>query len=246
MTLALAVEPAVWRGDITKTGVLPADAGTWWSISASRPDNAPISAIVIAPDFAKCRMELVTGTGDHPRADDDALALAGTLAVLNAGYFTSDHRTVGWQATAGSTAGEVDDGLACTGFAWITTNGALRLTRRSDGTPTDAQWGIQAGPFLIDPGGTDGINREGGPSARRSVIALTTDGQPVLIAIADPLTLSATADLLLVLPTIVPLSPCAAALNLDGGPSTTLAIPSANIHQPARGAVITAWRVVAR
>jgi hypothetical protein len=246
VVMAPATEPVPWCVVASGTGALPGDAGRWWTLSATRDGPGAVRLVVLAPDFARCRLEVVTGSGDRPQAERDALALPGTIAVLNAGYFDGGKRPVGWRAAAGTVSGTIDDGPACTGFAWCDGAARMHLTRRADGAPVAAAWGVQAGPFLIDPGGAHGIARAGGPAARRSAVALTGDGKLLLIAIDHPLTLAATADLLLTLPAALGIQPLDGALNLDGGPSTTLAVPALGLSVASRGPVIDAWRLVAR
>jgi hypothetical protein len=94
------------------------------------------------------------------------------------------------------------------------------LTREAslDGYPS----AIQAGPFVIDPGGAVGV-RAGTARAKRSLIALDASGR-VMLLVTGSLTLHHVAVLLHDHAPALGFGQVERALNLDGGPSTGLSV----------------------
>ena len=173
-----------------------------------------------------------------PAGDAFAAARAepGVLVALNGGYFDRDRRPLGRLVVDGVELAASARQAPLSGLAW-TDGDHLHLA------PADAAVGathaVQAGPFLIDPGGGFGIRRPGGPVAARSALAVTRNGT-VLAVITTPTNLHAFASVLQALPAVLDLPPLDAALNLDGGPSTGLVIQEEEAVEP-RGFVVSAW-----
>ena len=82
----------------------------------------------------------------------------------------------------------------------------------------NARAALQAGPFIVDPGGRIGINRKRGPRARRSAVCLRPSGEVLVVAVTGGISLHELARTLAAPP------PggygCERAINLDGGTST--------------------------
>lgn len=111
-------------------------------------------------------------------------------------------------------------------------DGAPALRTRDEGG-AGLHWAVQAGPFVIDPGGVLGVNPR--PAfARRAVLALADDGSLVALASAGPLTLHEMARLFIDHPAVLGVTRIERAINCDGGPSAGLAL----------GAPAAAWSLV--
>ncbi len=80
---------------------------------------------------------------------------------------------------------------------------------------------LQVGPMVVDPGGNNGISRNDGKYARRSVLCQDFRGRFLVIVIDGNITLFETGKLLSASEKQGGLG-CERALNLDGGPSTML------------------------
>ena len=101
-------------------------------------------------------------------------------------------------------------------------DGAPFLRQRTDGS-AGLRWAVQAGPFVVDPGGALGVNPR--PAlARRVVLALADGGALVALASAGPLTLHEIARLLMDSPALLGVTRIERAINCDGGPSAGLAL----------------------
>ena len=107
------------------------------------------------------------------------------------------------------------------GVLALDATGGLRLLTREaalEGFPS----AVQAGPFIIDPGGAVGV-RAMAARAKRSLIALDARGR-VMLLVTGSLTLHHVAMLLHDHAPALGLEQVERALNLDGGPSTGLSV----------------------
>ncbi len=179
--------------------------------------------VVVFPDNA-----LKAGLWFHPPATEpgdaqllhDVARSDGAAFAINSGYFTDGFMPSGLVIDQGIQMQPASDEPVLSGFLVVSEDGGLQLIPRSAELPP-CESAIQAGPFLIDPGGTIGIHSDDHRSQRRSVIATTTDRRIVLI-VADAMSLYQLAKLLHERPELFGVNQIDRALNLDGGPSTAL------------------------
>lgn len=147
-----------------------------------------------------------------------------TIAVMNAGYVDQLGQPTGWRVIEGATIQAIAPDPVQSGIAWLDDELTLRLSWRKE-LPKSPRFALQSGPFLIDPGGKLGINRPAGPLARRSALAVTSEGTQLLVISPVAVTLRAFAEAIHDLPAHIGVADISAALNLDGGPATALSIP---------------------
>lgn len=132
--------------------------------------------------------------------------------MINGGYYEADFSPTGKCRINGKNIHRKRaDKLS--GYVVVDKAGRLDLLHREDDVSAYPNV-IQAGPYLIDPGGGMGIRANNGSAARRTLIGKTTDGR-LLIMVTKPITLFELAGAIKAhFPDIERL------LNLDGGPST--------------------------
>ena len=232
LLLAPLAAEDTWRLEASARRELPIGAAV--HVAAERGDERLTLRIAIMSPGRHRARAFVAGPGGD--AFITARAEPGVLVAINGGYFDRERRPLGRLIVDGAEHAGLIRQAPLSGLAW-STGTDLRLAQ-ADATVAATQ-AIQAGPFLIDPGGALGIRRRDGPVALRSALAVTRDGT-VLAVIASPTTLHAFAGALQALPAALDLPPLAAALNLDGGPSTALVITGEAAVEP-RGLVVSAW-----
>jgi uncharacterized protein YigE (DUF2233 family) len=136
------------------------------------------------------------------------------LAIWNGGYFEQDLRPSGLLIDQGRQAAAPNSG---SGLVIFGSNGEpMRLVRYRDRPerPDSLQSALQVWPFLVEPGGGDGIRRDDQKRARRSALGLDESGRGILLAVVDDgVSLHRLMEIARALGAIV-------AVNLDGGPST--------------------------
>jgi hypothetical protein len=138
----------------------------------------------------------------------------GYIVALNGGYFEPDLRPSGLLIDQGR---EVQARSGGSGVV-VLEDGLAKLQRLRDLKPSPSASVLQAWPFLIEPGGADGIHRDDEKLSRRSAIALDAQGRGLLVAVPqDGVSLYALMQVCRSLGANV-------ALNLDGGPSTGFAL----------------------
>jgi hypothetical protein len=81
---------------------------------------------------------------------------------------------------------------------------------------------IQAGPFVVDPGGAFGIRKDDGQHGRRAIVFLA--GEQIGVALTSSCTLYELAEGLTKSPTAFGVERVERALNLSGGPSAGIAV----------------------
>jgi uncharacterized protein YigE (DUF2233 family) len=143
--------------------------------------------------------------GERP---DDA------LAIWNGGYFEQDLHPSGLLIDQGRQASAPNSG---SGLVIFGTHGEpLRLVRyrQRDEVHDALQSALQVWPFLLEPGGADGIHRDDQKRAHRSALGLDDAGRGILVAVVDD------GISLHRLMRVVRALGATVAVNLDGGPST--------------------------
>ena len=147
--------------------------------------------------------------------------LSRAVIALNAGYFTPQFQPAGLCRIAGRELSPLAPTGVLSGVVAIDVMGALQLPTRASAL-ADFPTAVQAGPFLIDPGGALGV-RAHPARARRSVIASDDHGRILLLA-TGALTLFQVATILHDQSALLGMERVERALNLDGGPSTGLSL----------------------
>lgn len=199
--------------------------------SRKPPDPAPIAWSPAAPGLEVAQVPLKPGVDVWAVRYDPArfklglewsaagLRVPGAIApgftvALNGGYFEPDLHPSGLLIDQGR---EVQARSGGSGVI-VVEDGRAKLQRLRDLKPSPTASVLQAWPFLIEPGGADGIRRDDEKLSRRSAIALDAQGRGLLLAVPeDGVSLFALMQACRRLGAVV-------ALNLDGGPSTGFAL----------------------
>ena len=147
--------------------------------------------------------------------------IPGAVAAITGGYFAPDFQPAGLVIQDGTQRRPLAQEGVLSGVIALDDVGGLRLLTRTASLDGVRQ-AIQAGPFLIDPGGAVGVNPQRAV-APRTVIALDDHGRLLLLATAA-LTLHQVATLLHDQAQVLGSERIERALNLDGGPSTGLSL----------------------
>jgi uncharacterized protein YigE (DUF2233 family) len=174
------------------------------------------------------------------RSDGDNIRrhwTADCVVMINGGFFNPDFTPTGYCRIDGQVLGRAV-AKKLSGFVALDKAGALSLLGRGDDFapyPTV----VQAGPYVIDPGGKVGIRSSDGMRAWRTLIGRTKDGQ-IRIVVAKPITLY---DLALAVKKAMP--DIERLLNLDGGPSTAFKTATDEIlnRWPVRNYIVK-WKPV--
>ena len=137
------------------------------------------------------------------------------VLMINGGYFDEAFVPVGLCRINGKVVNETV-ALILSGFVASDKDGVLHVLTRED--DVDAYPSIiQAGPYVIDPGGNVGIRTQSEMKAARTLVGVTADGAVVVVVVTEPISLYDLAHgMKKQMPEIERL------LNLDGGPSTAL------------------------
>ncbi|PXA02830.1 hypothetical protein DDZ13_15085 [Coraliomargarita sinensis] len=144
---------------------------------------------------------------DHYSPKDDIL-------IVNGGYFDGNLGVVGYCMIDGKRILNVKN-PKLSGFLTITQDGRLDLHWKQL-PEKEYRDVIQAGPFIVDPGGKKGIYNRSGTAAKRTVIGITTDEKVFVMTTSEVYLYDLSKILRTELPSID------RALNLDGGPSVGL------------------------
>lgn len=143
------------------------------------------------------------------------------VIMINGGYFNDDFSPAGLCRVDGRAINSKQS-ESLSGFIGVNNAGKVDVLTQGEKTepyPTV----IQAGPFVIDPGGKIGIHSRSGVEAKRTLIGLTKD-KDLVIVVTEPIFLFDLAGLIAErFPSIERL------LNLDGGPSTALMTDSCRV-----------------
>jgi uncharacterized protein YigE (DUF2233 family) len=145
----------------------------------------------------------------------------GAVAAITGGYFAPDFQPSGLLIRDGRQVRPLGQEGVLSGVVALDAEGQLQLMPRESALD-GVQNAVQAGPFLIDPGGAVGVNVRAAV-APRTVVALDDHGRLLLLA-TGPLTLHQVATLLHDHPQALGMERVERALNLDGGPSTGLSV----------------------
>lgn len=133
---------------------------------------------------------------------------------VNGGYFDGNLNPVGYCRIDGENQSTVKN-AKLSGFVTITKQGKLSLHWK-ELPEMEYTHIVQAGPFVIDPGGSVGIHGRSGGEAKRTLIGQTEDGKIVVLTTTEVYLY----DLARILKS--EFSELERVLNLDGGPSVGL------------------------
>ncbi len=163
------------------------------------------------------------------------------VVAINAGYFDPQFQPAGLCRIAGKELTPLSTAGVLSGIVAVDAAGAVHLLAR-DGVVAGFPSAVQAGPFVIDPGGTLGVHAR--PArANRSLIALDDHGRVLLLATGS-LTLHQVGTILHDYSHALGVERIERALNLDGGPSTGLSLAlddprwSLNERGPVRNVLV--------
>jgi len=134
--------------------------------------------------------------------------------IVNAGYFDGNLKPIGYFRVDGKNVSATRN-PKLSGFITITEEGELSLHWKKI-PEREFRDVLQAGPFIIDPGGTIGIHTRSGKEAKRTVIGQTEDERLLVLTTTEVYLY----DLAQILNSEIP--ELERALNLDGGPSVGL------------------------
>lgn len=143
------------------------------------------------------------------------------VAAINGGYFQPNFQPSGLVRLSGRDIQALGAEGVLSGIVAIDPAGVLRLLPR-DVALDGVHSAIQAGPFVIDPGGAVGVTPRAA-SANRSLLASDDHGR-LLLLVTGTLTLHQVATVLHDHPQAFGMERIERALNLDGGPSTGLSL----------------------
>lgn len=154
---------------------------------------------------------------DHYSPETDAF-------IINGGYFDGNLNPVGYCRINGEDLSTVKD-PRLSGFITITEQGKLTLHWKEI-PEKEFRDILQAGPFIIDPGGSIGIYTRSGKETKRTVIGQTDDGRILIMTTTEVYLYDLAQTLKSELPKLE------RALNLDGGPSVGLVYKDIRIENP--------------
>jgi len=165
--------------------------------------------------------------GDAPFAR--LLDEAGVLVAVNGGFFAPNLEPSGLLLSGGSLLGRARSGGG-SGVLAVAEQRA-RLLKRGEALPEGADFAVQCGPRLIEPGGALGIHSDDGQRAARTAACIREAGRELdLVVTLRKGHLGGGPGLLQLAQWLAgPLAPgdasgCEAALNLDGRPSTDVVV----------------------
>jgi phosphodiester glycosidase len=186
-------------------------AGTW-----AAPDASALWGFSdIELDASRTRLEIELAKNGATLAQ---LSPARALAVVNGGYFEADFRPSTWLKNSGVELAPKSD----TSKGGVLAFGASGIyVGPFSGLGFEPELAVQSFPLLVEPDRKQGIYRDDGRRAARTIACLVDDKLHFIVISAprgDGPTLFETATLLR---TTAPEGfGCRVALNLDGGPST--------------------------
>ena len=150
------------------------------------------------------------------------------LAAIGGGYFGGRYRPNGLLVMDGTVHEPATKQFS--GLVGSTRDGRPIVTW-IDGVDAHAlRYAMQAGPFVVDPGGTPGIRRDDGSRWRRSVVIESDDA--IAVAVTSDCGLYDLMNALLLTPQAFGVGRVDRALNLSGGPTSGLAVrlPSGGVE----------------
>jgi uncharacterized protein YigE (DUF2233 family) len=128
------------------------------------------SSLILIPNFEdKKSFETITST-------------SGCTAAINGGFYQENNTPLGWFVAEGKTIAPPVSSTLFNAFLRITRDGAVTI----EGQASSAYYGLQAGPRLLEDAEPRTLRIRNDEPARRSVVAITSEGQAILLSIFSP------------------------------------------------------------
>lgn len=198
-----------------------------------RPDSDVVRITAVRCHPQNNNLAILFDHSEHKSKPSDFTAIAErqhAAAMVNGGYFDATFQPVGLVVKAGQTVSEISHQPALSGVLAIDQDGSVQLIPRVSYVPDESiNSAIQAGPFIIDPGGKTGIRSDDLKKAKRTAIGQTLAGEIVFI-ITTPCTLFELSEILTQQPDKLGVEGFDRVLNVDGGPSTGLYLKDHDEH----------------
>jgi exopolysaccharide biosynthesis protein len=200
-------------------------------------------ALYIDPNAVEPSIEINNGESAMANVAPDA------LAVVNAGFFTSERRATGLLVSQGKLLSPfIAEGGGAGSGVFVIDDGKPSLVMREHakkGQFESAELALQAGPRIIEPDGSLGIRGDDGQRANRTAIGADKNGRVVVAVAVGPNGWSTGPTLFELQKLLARDLELSFALNLDGGPSTGLFVRGEKNVAIAESAPIhsaLAWR----
>ena len=185
----------------------------------------PWSYLDVTVALDSCELVAACPPGGCSRggASLEALVPKGAFVTINGGFFEQDFQPSGWLRSG---ARDVHPKLDSTGGGVLAVRGGDYYIGPMSGLPFDPTFAVQNAPLVVEPGAVSGIHRDDGRRAART-FACDQHGKLHLVLVfaglADGPTLYESAEFLRAPESAGGLG-CTSALNLDGGPSTSVSL----------------------
>lgn len=190
-----------------------------------------LTAVVLPAD--RFRVSLL----DQPERDPTHARLLANfgdaVVAITGGYFDEQFEPVGLYVLDGREISPLTTRSPLSAVVAVDAAGRLTVSP-ADQYTGGAHAAIQAGPFVIDPGGAIGVTELAAGRARRTVLAMTAGGDGVVISTSEA-SLFELAKILSDAPRLIGCGEIERAVNLDGGPSATLLLRGDVTPRPSGG-----------
>jgi Phosphodiester glycosidase len=158
--------------------------------------------------------------GGPPGATVSRSVVEHVLAAISGGYFRGGFQPAGLLVIDGAV--HEPRSAPYSGVVGSTRDGRPVLTWADGLDPGTMRYAMQAGPFVVDPGGKPGIRSDDGHRQRRSLVIESADA--IAVAVTSDCGLYDLMNALLGSPETFGVESVDRALNLSGGPSSGLAV----------------------
>jgi hypothetical protein len=215
--LAAQIADAAWQSRPVALGV------TWKSHRFAELFGAPQSVELLIAELREPQVAIRFAAGDGLTATSALAAPTRAIAAVNGGYFTKEAKPSGWLRIDGADLGAArprrDAAIA------VGARGRIRIGRCAELDRDETRHALSAGPLLLRDGRAAPI--QGWPDGHalqrhpRTAVGLTARDELLLVTVAGRtpqaagMTCPELAELMSALG-------CVAAMNLDGGGSTTM------------------------
>ncbi|MFK7788348.1 MAG: phosphodiester glycosidase family protein [Phycisphaeraceae bacterium] len=193
--------------------------------SFQHPDSESVTVTVVKSRPKQIELLIDFDNLEKASEQQDFIASANrqdAVAMINGGYFDASFQPVGLVVKDIETISEMSNQPALSGVLAVFDSKSVLLIPRSSYLPDNGiRSAIQAGPFLVDPGGKQGIRSDDLKKAKRTAIGQTISGDIVFIS-TTPCTLYELSEILTKHQNVLSVERFESVLNLDGGPSTGL------------------------
>jgi uncharacterized protein YigE (DUF2233 family) len=181
------------------------------------------------------RVSLLDQPDRDPSHKQLTAAFADGIVAINGGYFDEHFEPVGLYVLEGREISPPSKRSPLSAVMSTDAAGQVNVMPASHYSG-GAHVAIQAGPFVIDPGGTIGVTELAAGRAKRTIVAVSTAGDGMVVSTSEA-SLYEIASVLADAPRLIGCASIDRAVNLDGGPSTTLMLRGDLAPQAAGGPV---------